>query len=86
MSRGNQSHTLKHFESALGLLNAEANNAIMIGDDIVGDIEGAQKAGIPAILVKTGKYREQDLSGDIKPDVVLDSIANLPTWWADNIT
>ena len=78
--------SLAFFESALGLLNAEAKNAIMIGDDIVGDIEGAQKAGIRAILVKTGKYREQDLRGDIKPDAVLDSIANLPTWWADNIT
>jgi len=77
--------SLAFFESALGLLNAEAKNAIMIGDDIVGDIEGAQKAGIPAILVKTGKYREPDLSGVIKPDVVLDSLAHLPPWWADNI-
>jgi len=73
------------FESALGLLNAETKNAIMIGDDIVGDIEGAQKAGIRAILVKTGKYRERDLNGQIRPDVILDSIANLPAWWEENI-
>jgi len=78
--------SLAFFESALGLLNAKAKNAIMIGDDIIGDIGGAQKAGMRAILVKTGKYREQDLRGDIKADVVLASIANLPTWWADNIT
>ena len=78
--------SLAFFESALGLLNTEAKNAIMIGDDIVGDIEGAQKAGIRAILVKTGKYREQDLRGDIKPDVVLGSIANLPGWWEENIS
>jgi phospholysine phosphohistidine inorganic pyrophosphate phosphatase len=77
--------SLAFYESALGLLNAKAKNAIMVGDDIVGDIEGAQKAGMRAILVKTGKYREQDVKGDIKPDVVLDSIANLPTWWAENI-
>jgi ribonucleotide monophosphatase NagD (HAD superfamily) len=56
----------------------------MIGDDIVGDIQGAQKAGINTILVKTGKFREQDLATDIKPDVILESIANLPEWWQLN--
>ena len=29
----------------------------MIGDDIVGDVSGAQKCGIRAIQVRTGKYR-----------------------------
>jgi len=77
--------SLAFFESALGLLNAEANNAIMIGDDIVGDIEGAQKAGIRAILVKTGKYRERDLNAQIRPDAILDSIADLPAWWEEYI-
>jgi len=77
--------SLAFFESALGLLSAEAKNAIMIGDDIVGDIEGAQKAGMRAILVKTGKYRERDLSSQIRPDAILDSIANLPAWWEENI-
>jgi len=32
----------------------------MIGDDVVGDIGGAQGIGIRGILVKTGKYREGD--------------------------
>ena len=58
----------------------------MIGDDIVGDIEGAQAAGIRSILVKTGKFREQDLQGKIKPDILLDSIADLPGWWIDNVS
>jgi HAD superfamily hydrolase (TIGR01458 family) len=77
--------SLAFFESALKLLKADAKNAIMIGDDIVGDIQGAQKAGIRAILVKTGKYRERDLSSQIRPDVILDSIANLPAWWEQNL-
>ena len=29
----------------------------MIGDDIVGDVEGAQMLGMTGILVRTGKYR-----------------------------
>lgn len=74
------------YESALSLLLCEPENALMIGDDIVGDIGGAQAAGIRSILVKTGKFREQDLQGTIKPDILLDSIADLPDWWAENLT
>ena len=29
----------------------------MIGDDIVGDVKGAQNAGLRALQVCTGKYR-----------------------------
>lgn len=29
----------------------------MIGDDIYGDVDGAQKAGIRGIQVRTGKWR-----------------------------
>ena len=77
--------SIAFFESALNLLEIEAKSAIMIGDDIVGDIEGAQKAGMRAILVKTGKYRKRDLASQIRPDVILDSIADLPAWWEQNI-
>jgi ribonucleotide monophosphatase NagD (HAD superfamily) len=53
----------------------------MIGDDIRGDIEGAQQAGIHGVLVRTGKFRPVDLSMGITPDFVLNSIADLPQWW-----
>ena len=36
------------------------SECIMIGDDAMDDILGAQTAGIKGILVKTGKYREGD--------------------------
>ncbi|MCZ6487021.1 MAG: TIGR01458 family HAD-type hydrolase [Gammaproteobacteria bacterium] len=77
--------SLAFYDSALDLLKAQAKNAIMIGDDIVGDIQGAQKAGMRAILVKTGKYRERDLKSEVRPDAILESIANLPDWWVENI-
>jgi ribonucleotide monophosphatase NagD (HAD superfamily) len=54
----------------------------MVGDDIETDIAGAQLAGMQAALVRTGKFRELDLEGSIKPDAVLDSVADLPAWWA----
>ena len=54
----------------------------MVGDDLETDIGGAQAAGLPGALVKTGKFRNTDLDGSIQPEVVLDSIADLPAWLA----
>ena len=73
--------SIDFFELALNSFAQKPETAIMIGDDIVSDIQGAQNAAINTILVKTGKYREQDLTTDIRPDVILDSIAELPYWW-----
>lgn len=69
------------FDLALNSFEEKPEQAIMIGDDIVSDIQGAQKAEIKTILVKTGKYRAQDLRRDITPDTILDSISGLPEWW-----
>lgn len=54
---------------------------IMIGDDIRGDIEASQRAGLKAIQVKTGKFTEADLTLGVTPDVILDSIQQLADWW-----
>ena len=69
------------FNAGLEMLGCSTTDAIMIGDDIVGDVQGAQRAGLKGMLVRTGKFRSQDLDGDIKPDAVLASIAELPVWW-----
>lgn len=70
------------FDSSLALLQTEAAHTFMIGDDIVGDIDAAQRCGIRGIQVRTGKFREADLNAGITPWVVLESIAQLPEWWA----
>jgi HAD superfamily hydrolase (TIGR01458 family) len=69
------------FEMALAELGTAPEETWMIGDDIRGDIGGAQGAGMRGILVQTGKYRSGDLDGAIDADAVLGSIANLPDWW-----
>ena len=71
------------FDSCLALLNQKAGNTIIIGDDIVGDIQGAKKLGIRGVLVKTGKYLPQDLQRGIEVDGLLNSIADLPHWWTE---
>ncbi len=66
------------FDAAAAKLGLEPAEILMIGDDIRGDVGGAQRAGFQAALVRTGKFRESDLDGDVKPDFVLDSVADLP--------
>lgn len=77
--------SVSFYQSALTLLDYPVRQVTMIGDDIVGDVEGAQNAGIQALLVKTGKFREHDLDSNIKPDGILDSFADLPDWWMANV-
>ncbi len=64
---------------ALALRDLQINPAqcAMVGDDIVTDIGGAQAAGLKTILVRTGKFRPEDLDGQITPDLIIDSIAAL---------
>jgi HAD superfamily hydrolase (TIGR01458 family) len=48
------------FAAALADIGIAPADALMIGDDLRDDVQGAQAAGIRAILVRTGKYRPQD--------------------------
>lgn len=71
------------YEDVLAKLGVTANNAVMIGDDLVTDVQGAQGAGIAAVLVRTGKFRQDAFEQSmIKPDAVIDSIVALPAWLA----
>ena len=69
------------YQSAIDILGSQPEKTIMVGDDIQSDIAGAQDAGMQGVLVKTGKYRPEDLQQGIQPHAVLDSIRNLPDWW-----
>lgn len=70
-----------YFDGALGTLGVSRDRAAMVGDDIVNDVLGAQGHGIRGILVRTGKFHGSDLAKGA-PDVVLDSVADLPAWVA----
>jgi HAD superfamily hydrolase (TIGR01458 family) len=72
------------FEAALRQLGTAAADTVMVGDDIRGDVAGAQAAGLAGILVRTGKFRPADLDGAVRPDAVLDSVADLPRWWENH--
>lgn len=69
------------FDAAALKLGLPTRSLLMIGDDIRADVGGAQSAGLRGALVRTGKFRPADLDGDVRPALVLDSIADLPGWW-----
>jgi HAD superfamily hydrolase (TIGR01458 family) len=70
-----------YFEAALAALDADAELAWMVGDDIEADIRGAQAFGLKTALVRTGKFRPDDLErSGVHPDIVVSSIADLPEW------
>jgi len=72
----------RFFLAAAERLGIAPENILMIGDDIEVDVGGAQRAGLMGALVKTGKFRPSDLERPVKPDIVLESVAEFPAWLA----
>jgi HAD superfamily hydrolase (TIGR01458 family) len=67
------------FEQVLAGIGVGAARAVMVGDDIESDIGGALTAGLRAILVQTGKYREERLlESGIGPTAIARSIVEVP--------
>jgi HAD superfamily hydrolase (TIGR01458 family) len=53
--------------------------AVMIGDDAEADVGGAMAAGLPGVLVRTGKYRADALTARVTPTAIVDSVAGVPS-------
>jgi HAD superfamily hydrolase (TIGR01458 family) len=67
------------FKAALSELDQPPEQAAIVGDDIDSDIGGGQRAGLTGILVKTGKYRQDDADNSpVVPGLIIPSIAELP--------
>jgi HAD superfamily hydrolase (TIGR01458 family) len=75
-----------YFQAALAALDAEPALTWMVGDDLEGDCIGAAKHGMRTVLVRTGKFRpdEVERSSD-QPDAIVSSIAQLPDWLEANL-
>jgi phospholysine phosphohistidine inorganic pyrophosphate phosphatase len=68
----------RFFAKALAGLG-EHEGALMVGDDVEADVGGALEAGIPGILVRTGKYRADKVAASgVEPTATIGSIAELP--------
>jgi 4-nitrophenyl phosphatase len=66
------------FEAAMKALDADLATTAMIGDRAETDIWGARRLGIPTIGVLSGVSTEEQLTtGEIQPDLLFESIAEL---------
>ncbi len=50
----------RFFMAAVDSVGCLPEQTLMIGDDVEADVNGALSAGLQAVLVKTGKYRQGD--------------------------
>ena len=74
------------FRNASKALNLSPQNIAVIGDDLEADIKGGKQAGLFTIAVQTGKSSKEAIqSSKIKPELLLQSIADLPDWIEENI-
>jgi HAD superfamily hydrolase (TIGR01458 family) len=67
------------FASCVSMLGLDPTRVAMVGDDLENDVLAAQRSGLTGVLVRTGKFRQETLDASAeRPDLVLDSIADLP--------
>ena len=75
-----------YFTAALEALDAEAELTWMIGDDLESDCLGAHRHGMKTILVRTGKFRPDEVErSQVQPDAIVSSIAQVPDWLETNL-
>ena len=66
------------FKIASSDFNLSNSNIAVIGDDIDADVKGAQDANMIGILVKTGKYIEEEIKkSNINPNYIIDSFSHI---------
>jgi HAD superfamily hydrolase (TIGR01458 family) len=74
-----------YFAAALEALDADPDMTWIVGDDLEGDMGGGQALGMRTVLVRTGKFRPDDLDHtSISPDGIVSSVAQLPDWLEEN--
>ncbi len=66
------------FQMALEDLGVPPSRAAMVGDRVASDVLGGWRAGLRTVLLRSGHFRPEDLVGGPEPDLILDSIADLP--------
>ena len=73
--------TKTFFKLASHSFGCKPEDLIMVGDDLINDIKGAQQMGMHAVLVQTGKYRKVLVDkSKIKPEGSISSIRELPNY------
>ena len=66
------------FNSAVSSMGLMPEQVLVVGDDVSSDIQGANNSGLHSILVGTGKFKPEHLTGDFpKANTIIDSLTEL---------
>ncbi len=72
------------FQSAIAALGTDAAETLVVGDDVLTDIAGAHRCGMPSVLVSTGKFQSHHLEPPFGHHTwFLPSVAQLPALLAE---
>lgn len=75
-----------YFEAACEALDADPGMTWMIGDDLESDVVGARGIGMKTVLVRTGKFRPDEVERSrVQPDGIVSSLAHLPAWLEEHL-
>lgn len=75
-----------YFLAACEALDADADRAWMVGDDVEADIAGAAAIGMRTVLVRTGKFRPDAVERSrARPDGIVSSLGQLPEWLEEHL-
>jgi ribonucleotide monophosphatase NagD (HAD superfamily) len=67
------------FELSLRTMNLSTREIVVVGDRVSTDIAGAYILGLRSVLVKTGEFNPSDLNTNVHPDLIVDSIRDIPS-------
>ncbi len=66
------------FNSAVYSMGLPSDQVLVVGDDVLSDIQGANNAGLYSILVGTGKFKPEHLTGNFpKANAFVSSLTEL---------
>jgi HAD superfamily hydrolase (TIGR01458 family) len=75
-----------YFAAACKALDADPHMAWMVGDDFESDVVGAQGIGMKTVLVRTGKFRPDQVErARTQPDGIVSSLGHLPQWIEEHL-
>lgn len=66
------------FTAPLEALGRGAQSALVVGDDLAADVGGGRAVGAATVLVRSGKGDRPQPGAHAEPEVVIDSVADLP--------
>jgi HAD superfamily hydrolase (TIGR01458 family) len=76
----------EYFVAALEAIDADPELAWVVGDDLEGDIVPGLRHGMRTVLVRTGKFRPDEVEQTgVVPDGIVSSIAQVPDWLEQNV-